>query len=442
MYMGIVANELRGADEMLGAVYGGDGPGAAVLVKKGGEVLLRKGYGMANLELGAPIEPETVFRIGSVTKQFTAAAVLMLEEQGKLALDDPIEKYVPGYPTQGHTITIEHLLNHTSGIKSYTSVPELWALVGKDHTLEELIDLFKNQPMDFAPGRRWLYNNSGYVLLGAIIEKVSGQGYAEFLQEHIFTPLGMDNTRYDSASRIIPKRASGYTKGPEGPVNAPYISMSNPHAAGALISTVDDLARWDAALDACSLISASSRARAWAPCRLIDGSDEAYGYGWVTGRWEGYEWIEHGGGINGFTCHWLKMPAEQALVVVLTNSDSPERSPEEIAVKLAGYALGRPFAAPEVVSLAAEQLAACAGTYQSGTGQAYEMKAGEDGLYVEIGGGSKLHFDPVAPLEFVDRRNVFVRVRFIKDASGDVEALEFKGRFGRGERFVRKREEG
>src|SRR5262245_7719131 len=267
-------------DVLLTEVYKPDGPGAAVVVVKDGRVLFRKGYGMANLELGVPIAPDMVFRLGSITKQFTAVAILMLAEQGALALDDDITAFFPDYPTHGHTITVEHLLTHTSGIRSYTGMPEWLPLWRKDFTVDELIDFFKHQPMDFAPGEKWSYNNSGYILLGAIIEKVSGKTYEQFLQQQIFEPLGMRQSYYDSTSRIIPRRVSGYSKGPEGYENAPYLSMTQPYAAGALASSVDDLALWDAALYGDRLIKPETLRRAFTSSTLNDGGATGYGYGW------------------------------------------------------------------------------------------------------------------------------------------------------------------
>jgi len=184
-------------DQLLSGTFKPGEPGAAVIVTQNGQTLLRKGYGMADLELQVKIEPDMVFRLGSVTKQFTAVAILMLEEQGKLSVEDPITKFLPDYPTQGHTITVEHLLAHTSGIRSYTSMPEWLTVWRKDFALNELIDFFKNQPMDFAPDEKWLYDNSGYILLGAIIEKASGQPYEDFIRTKIFEPLGMKHSCYD-----------------------------------------------------------------------------------------------------------------------------------------------------------------------------------------------------------------------------------------------------
>ncbi|MGH9971179.1 MAG: serine hydrolase domain-containing protein, partial [Pyrinomonadaceae bacterium] len=193
-------------NEALEKTFKPDEPGAAVIAVKDGKVIFRKGYGLANVELGVPVEPDMVFRLGSVTKQFTAVAILMLAEQNKLSLDDDITKFLPDYATKGHKITIEQLLTHTSGIKNYTSLPEWLSGWRKDMTVKEIIDLFKDQPMDFAPGERWSYSNSGYILLGAIIEKVSGQTYQEFIEKNIFTPLGMKHSYYDNTARLIPRR--------------------------------------------------------------------------------------------------------------------------------------------------------------------------------------------------------------------------------------------
>ncbi|MGH8598969.1 MAG: serine hydrolase, partial [Gammaproteobacteria bacterium] len=309
-------------DEMLAKEFKANEPGAAAIVVKDGKVVFRKGYGMANLELGVAIEPDMIFRIGSVTKQFTAVATLMLAEQGKLSLTDEITKFLPDYPTQGRKITIEHLLTHTSGIVSYTGLPEWRPQMRKDVTLDEMIAVFKDKPMEFAPGERWNYNNSGYVLLGAVIEKASGMKYADFVEKNIFAPLGMKRSFYDSTSRIIPRRAAGYSKGKDGYVNAEYLSMSWPHAAGSLISTVDDLALWDAALYTDKIVKQESLKRAWKAFPLNDGRPAKYGYGWGLSTMEGHPAIGHGGGINGFTCDALRLPDDRVYVAILTNRDA------------------------------------------------------------------------------------------------------------------------
>ncbi len=318
-------------------------PGAAAIVVKDGQVIFRKGYGMANLELGIPVAPDHVFRIGSITKQFTAVSILLLIEQGKLALTDEITKFLPDYPTQSHKITVEHLLTHTSGIVTYTGLPEWLPLWRKDVTLTELVDLFKNKPMDFAPGEKHKYNNSAFVLLGVIIEKASGMKYADFVEQKIFAPLGMTNSFYDDTKRVIPRRIPGYQKDGERYTNAEYLSTTWPYAAGSLISTIDDLAKWDAALYTEKLVKQASLKRAWTSYVLKDGKPTNYGYGWGVNTLEGMQAISHGGGINGFTCNAVRLPEARVYVAILTNR---EGGTGNLAQKFAVLASGKEWHEP------------------------------------------------------------------------------------------------
>src|SRR4051812_31670906 len=230
----------RYADELFSRAYPAGEPGAAVLIAKDGKVLLRKAYGLANLELDVPMRPDMVFEIASVTKQFTAAAVLLLQERGKLSVNDEITKYMPDYPTHGQRITIDHLLSHSSGI------PELdwWPRRREDMKVQQIIDLFKDKPLDFNPGEKLSYSNSGYILLGAIIEKASGKRYEDFVEQEIFAPLGMKRSRYGHRDEIVPGLVASYDQAEEGYRVAEYFSLSQPYAAGGLLSTVDDLALW------------------------------------------------------------------------------------------------------------------------------------------------------------------------------------------------------
>ena len=241
-------------DRLLAAKFPSNAPGATAIVVKDGAVVFRKAYGLANVELGVPMRPEMVFEIGSVTKQFTSTAILMLVDQGRVALDADIHKYLPEYPDKGVTITVEHLLTHTSGIKSYTNDPKWLTMWRQDLTVPQIIDLTKDVPLEFQPGTKWNYDNTGYVMLGAIIEKISGLSYADFVRQHIFEPLGMAHTSYGSLTAVIPNRAYGYVREANGWANAPYLSLTQPHAAGALMSTIDDLALWDAAVSSGKLI--------------------------------------------------------------------------------------------------------------------------------------------------------------------------------------------
>ena len=228
-------------DTYINAQYTAETPGLSVLVAKDGKAIYSKGFGMANLENSVPNAPEHVFEIGSITKQFTAVAILMLEEQGKLSVNDEMTKYIPEYPTQGKTITIHHLLNHTSGIQSYTGMASFRTLARTDMTPTELIDKFKNEPMEFDPGSQFKYNNSGYILLGHIIEVVSGKSYEDFIQTNIFDTLGMAHSYYGSMPRLIPNRARGYSEAENGYRNADYLSLTLPYAAGSIMSTTGDL---------------------------------------------------------------------------------------------------------------------------------------------------------------------------------------------------------
>src|SRR6516164_7420559 len=213
----------------------------SVLVAEDGKILLDKGYGFANLEWQVPNTPTTKFRLGSITKQFTAASILLLEERGKLKVEDPVKKYMQDAPAAWDKITIFHLLTHTSGIPSFTGFPDYRKLEPFATTAAELVARFRDKPLDFQPGEKWSYSNSGYVLLGYLIEKISGESYDKFVRENIFTPLGMKDSGYDSNSAIIPHRASGYVSKGDHFEHAGFINMTVPHGAGALYSTSEDL---------------------------------------------------------------------------------------------------------------------------------------------------------------------------------------------------------
>jgi CubicO group peptidase (beta-lactamase class C family) len=413
-------------NEVLEKTFKSDEPGAAVIVVRDGKVVFRKGYGKANLELGVPVEPDMVFRLGSITKQFTAVAILMLAEQGKLSLDDDITKFLPDYPTKGQRITIEHLLTHTSGIKSYTSLPEWLALWRKDLTVKEIIDLFKNQPMDFAPGERWSYSNSGYILLGAIIEKVSGQTYQEFVEKNIFAPLGMKHSYYDVTVRLIPRRVEGYSKANEGYQNAAYLSMTQPFSAGALMSSVDDLALWDAALYTEKLVKQQSLKRAWTPRLLNNGKSTHYGYGWSMSTYEGHPIIEHSGGVNGFATDALRMPADRIFVAILTNKDS--MSPGAVAFEVAALAIGKPYQEPAAIKLTASQLDQYVGVYQLDEKEEVIIRRDGEKLFANLPGGGRAEIIPSSETQFFIRDSL-TRLSFSKNTAG-VTALVVHDRYG------------
>jgi len=408
-------------DEMLAKEFKSNEPGAAVIVVKDGKVVFRKGYGMANMEFGIPIEPDMIFRIGSVTKQFTAVATLMLAEQGKLSLTDEITRFLPDYPTQGRRVTVEHLLTHTSGIVSYTGMPEWRPQMRKDVSLDEMIAVFKDKPMEFAPGERWNYNNSGYVLLGAIIEKASGMKYGEFIEKNIFAPLEMKRSFYDSTSRIIPRRAAGYSKGKDGFVNAEYLSMSWPHAAGSLISTVDDLALWDAALYTDKLVKQESLKRAWKAVPLNDGRPTKYGYGWGLSSLEGHPVISHGGGINGFTCDSMRLPDDRVYVAILTNRDS---GVGRVSQKIAALAAGITLRDPVAIKLPAESFDKYAGVYQIREKEEAIVTRDGEKFFVQHPQMGRREILPMSETDFFGKENPSLRVTFLR-AGGAVTGLKF-----------------
>ncbi|MGH7664139.1 MAG: serine hydrolase domain-containing protein [Gemmatimonadaceae bacterium] len=318
------AQHLPGVDSIARvAIAGSGGAGVSVLVARDSLIMHRGGYGLASVELAVGITPNTRFRLGSITKQFTSMAVLMLVNEGVLALDDRVAEFFPGFPAPGRDATIEHLLTHTSGIHSYTSMPTWPPRWREDMTPDEVIDMFRDEPADFQPGEDWRYSNSGYVLLGAIIEKVSGLSYPVFLDQRIFTPLGMTSTGYDITDEIIRNRAAGYATAPDGTLrNAAYLSMTQPLAAGGLYSSVNDLARWHEALQGKHLISPALYERMYSPVRLNDGSTRPYGFGWGVTEFDGLPSLAHGGGINGFSSFILRIPEERLMVVVLSNLQS------------------------------------------------------------------------------------------------------------------------
>ncbi|AHG91584.1 beta-lactamase [Gemmatirosa kalamazoonensis] len=296
-------------------------PGVSVAIVRRGRTVLAKGYGYADLENDVPAAPNTVYRIGSITKQFTAAGIMRLMEQGKLSLDDTLQKFLPGFPTQGNRVTIRHLLNHTSGIKSYTNLGPKWARVMRiDLVPDSLVALFASEPFDFKPGDRWSYDNSGYFLLGMVIEKLSGKPYGQYVQDEFFTPLGLTGTVYCDQAPLIKHRAQGYAPKPGGQfVNAEPLSMTQPYAAGSLCSTVTDLAAWTLALSSGKVVSPASYRQMTTPGTLNDGKPLTYGFGLGVGTLRGHRQVSHNGGINGFISELHNYVDDSLVVVVLTN---------------------------------------------------------------------------------------------------------------------------
>lgn len=321
-------------------------PGLSVAVIRAGRPVLVRGYGRASLELDVPATPDTVYQLASITKTFTATAILLLAQEGKLALEDSVRKFLPDAPAAWEGITIRHLLNHTSGIKSYTELLGFVAHMGRATTQSEMLRTIYAQPVEFAPGEKWKYNNSGYYLLGVIIEKVSGKDYETFLRERIFQPAGMTATRLNTKPAVIRGRAAGYTRVAPEVRNAEMIHPSQSFAAGALLSTARDMARWDAVLCTDRILKPSVQEQMWAPTKLKDGTTHGYGYGWAVRQINGHREVGHGGGVPGFSTYMARFVDDRLSVIVLVNMDGGHA--EALARGIAGCYL--PDLAPKPVT--------------------------------------------------------------------------------------------
>lgn len=330
-----------------------------VLVSKDGKLLINQGYGFAELEWGVPNVPDAKFRLGSLTKQFTAASILLLEERGKLKVEDPVAKYVPDAPAAWKNITIFNLLTHTSGIPNFTSFPDYGPTEWKDTTPTELVARFRDKPLDFEPGTKFRYSNSGYIVLGYILEKVSGQTYADFLQKNIFVPLGMVDTGVDNNAVILPKRAQGYSPFDKGIRHAGYTSMTIPFSAGALYSTTADLLKWEQGLFGGKVLTPASLAKMTTPFK------DNYGFGLFINTQSGHKIINHGGGIEGFNTSLAYYPDDKLIVIVLGNLNGS--APDQIAADLGKVALGEQVTLPserKEIQVPTKILNEYVGTYQ------------------------------------------------------------------------------
>jgi len=389
----------------------------SVLVAENGKVLLDKGYGFANLEWQVPNTPTTKFRLGSITKQFTAASILLLEERGKLKVEDPVKKYMPDAPAAWDKVTIFHLLTHTSGIPSFTSFPDLESKETQTMTPQQLVDWFRDKPLEFEPGTKWNYSNSGYVLLGYLIEKISGQSYADFVQQNIFTPLGMKDSGYDSNSALIEHRAAGYSPGKDGPQNAGFVNMTVPLSAGGLYSTTEDLLRWEEGLFGGKVLKPESLAKMTTPFK----QDYAFGLGVNTHN--GHKMIAHNGGIQGFNTSLAYYPDDKLVVAVLANLNGPFA--DQLAAELGEIAHG------EKVVLASERkeitvspkiLAQYAGTYELAPQFSIAITLEGDHLMAQATNQRK------NPL-FAESETLFflkvvdAQVEFMKNDKGEVTAM-------------------
>ena len=355
--------------------------GASVAVVRGNQTIVDRGYGFADLQLDVPTPSRAIYEIGSVTKQFTAAALLLLAEDKKLALDDELTKFLPDYPTAGHRVTLRHLLNHTSGIKGYTELPEFGQLMMLKKPKDELVKLFSSKPFDFAPGEDLIYNNSAFFLLGLVIEKVSGQSYADFVKTRLFDKVGMTDSSYCSERTIQKRKVHGYDTVNGSLVLKGYLDHSWPYSAGSLCSSAYDMVLWNRALHGGKVLSADSYRAMITPGTLNDGSSLRYTMGLGVTNTGGRRLISHGGGINGYLSQLDYYPDEDLTIVVLFNTAGPV-NPQSISSEIADAILGKARGAGRAFE---GDLSAFSGAY---TGRG---RVGPTSIRIEAR-GKELHF--------------------------------------------------
>lgn len=407
------------ADAVLAESYAADGPGAAVVVMQGGTVVYTGARGMADIAGGKPITPDTVFRLGSITKQFAAAVIVQLAQEGKLSLDDPLSKFLPEYPQPGASATVRQLLQHTSGIQDYTEMPGVMNPVSTaiPRTTETLVALFRDAPAVSKPGEVWAYNNSGYVLLGAIIEKVTGKAWHEALEERITRPLGLTSIRDGVAGEAAsPAMAQGYTgEATAAAAKSQYIHMSAPGAAGSLIGTVGDLAQWAQALHHGKVVDAAHYKLMITPTTLPDGSTRPYRFGLGLDPLRGHPAIGHNGGIFGFNTDSIYIPEADLFIAVFLNSDAPQTGTGVVMRRIAAAAIGDPYPAFSRTTPDMAALEPFFGVYPiagggerrfyARDGKLYSQRSGSRTLEVFAGGDNRFFYGPATLSWFALRRD-------------------------------------
>ena len=400
--------------------------GVTALVSRGGKIIYKKALGKANAELNVPMQTNHIFRIASLTKQFTAIAILQLMEKEKLNLHDPLTRFIPDYPMQGSIITIEHLLTHTSGIRDYTSIKDSVQRFKLDVTPMEMIRYFQNQPMRFEPGTRYEYSNSNYFLLGYIIEKITGKTYQQYLEDNFFRPLEMAHSSYADDNKVIRNRVAGYTKTGNEIENATAISMSQPYAAGGILSTVEDLFKWQQALQLNKLVKKETLQKAFTRYKLANGKESNYGYGFRFGFIQESPSIWHGGLINGFMTMAMYLPKEDVYIVVLTNCNCT--SPEIATAKLVAIAIGRPYAYKEI-TVENSVLQTYAGVYENEAGDQFVISAETGRLYAQRGRAPKVPVKAIKKDQFIFE-DPMISMAFATNKAGKIEKLTIYSRSG------------
>lgn len=390
-----------------------------VLIARDGKVVFGKGYGMANFEEDIPNTPQTKFRLASVTKTFTAAAVMLLQERGKLSLADSICKHLTDCPETWKPITIRQLLNHTSGIPDYVAAPDFMRTISLRLTNDELIASFKSKPLLSASGETFSYSNSNYILLGRIIENLSGQPYGVFLKENIFAPLRMANSGYDDNSTLLRHRAIGYIKQPDRLVNARYMDMTNAYSAGALYSTAEDMLLWDQALYTEKLVSKKSLDEIFTPGK------GGVGYGWFINRASKRLVVTQSGLNSGFAAHFLRYPEEKACIVLLSNFENTAQHLGRIGHDLTAILFGEKYELPRervAVKVDTKLYDAYVGEYEFGANRIMTITKEGERLFAQRGGAPRSEILPESETKFF-LTMADVQFVFLKDGAGKVSGM-------------------
>jgi CubicO group peptidase (beta-lactamase class C family) len=384
-------------------------PGVAVALRKEDQIVHCQGYGLANMEWAQSVTPQTVFALGSTTKPLTATAIMLLERQGKLHLNDAIQTYLPEYPIHGHHVTLRHLLTHTSGLANFVTHPGFWEQhADRAQSVDDVIALFKDLPFDFEPGTRHSYSNSGYILLGRILERLLDMSYAEVIQHLIFDPLGMMHSHYLRPEPVIPFRASGYIHTEEGRYqHARVTTPAVKNAAGGLGSTLEDMLLWDAALREEHFLDHTLQERMYSPVQLTDGRMENYGLGWALGYYRQHRVIHHAGGIPGFSAFFGRFPEDEVTLIILSNRDGFDAA--RLARKMSHLVLDLPAPTHPAVAPSAEIPSRVIGTYTSVYGST-EVREEEHTLY--LCGKGKHALVPMSETSFYQADDEDVEVSF------------------------------
>jgi CubicO group peptidase (beta-lactamase class C family) len=410
-------------------------PGIAVLIAKNGKILYEKGYGNANIEKAIPVSPDTKFRIGSITKQFTAASILRLQEQGKINVNDKLSQYIPDFP-RGNEVTIYQLLTHTSGIHSYTNRDDFNSRIISPVSDTSLIKLIESGGFDFDPGESISYSNSGYFILGYLVSKISEKSYSNYLSDEFFKPLGMKNTGVYINTNRPANEAIGYAFENGNLVKPPDWDMTWAGGAGAIYSTVNDLFIWNEAVFNGKVLNAASLKMAFTQAKLNNGqqaSGMAYGFGWMLPSYRGMKFIAHGGGLDGFLSYLLRQPEENITICVLTNASPPYQNfdPSMISMELAEYIFWKKMAPQAVYSvdttLSADQLSLFTGKYDYGQGMILTVTLAGDHLIAQMTGQPAFEIYSMGNNEFY-WKVVEAHIKFIIDKQGTVTgAIHYQG---------------